>query len=58
MKWKNEGGKYEYKAISSIFKFNIDEEKWYNTTYKMSRPRYYHAISVVDFKYYSKFCEG
>jgi len=42
--------------ISSILKFNIDERKWQNTTYHMSRPRYFHAVSVVDFKYYSKAC--
>merc|ERR1711915_178243 len=27
-------------AISSIFKFNIEDEKWYNTSFDMSRPRY------------------
>ena len=47
-----------YEAISSIYKFNIDEGGWYNTTYDMSRPRSRHGISVVDFEYYSKACLG
>ena len=45
-------------AISSIFKFDIDENKWHNTTYDMSRPRSSHGISVVDFENYSKACLG
>ena len=45
-------------TLSSIFEFNIDEGKWYNQSYHMSRPRYVHAVSVVDFKYYSKHCLG
>ena len=47
-----------FEVISSIYKFNIDEGRWYNTTYDMSRPRSSHGISVVDFEYYSKACLG
>ena len=42
--------------ISSILKFNIDEGKWYNTSYHMSRSRHVFGISVVDFNYYSGAC--
>merc|ERR1719312_362846 len=40
-------GKGSYVYISSIFKFNIDEQTWHNQSYHMSRPRGYFGISVV-----------
>ena len=43
--------------ISSILKFNIDEGKWHNQSYHMSRPRANFGISVVDLKDYWKACE-
>ena len=52
----NLGGHGPKSAISSILKFNIDEGKWYNTSYHVRRPRYFFGISVVDFKEYSKAC--
>ena len=43
-------------GITTIFKFNIDEGRWYNQSFHMSIPRAYFGISVVDFKDYSHAC--
>lgn len=54
----SQSGYGKEEKLNSIFKFNIEEGRWYNQTYQMSRPRAYFGISVVDFKYYSKACLG